>query len=232
MYLKLFCSRNLKYIGVENVPASCVMHEGIQLTFRVDNDNLDLGWATNGNCILRSLILDERESGDTGIGDVWQLNFKPIGLIVSPPDINIYGYGPICEGIPNNCYFVTSMYETGILDLHVYLKLPSNIPKILDIRRHGFWVMPSKCATSHFHQGSTISYPNHVVIDLRIPCKGNIEGASGYVSISREQSWHQIYLLHELWPENDAAAKMRYIQKPTKSFAYDEDTKVCKNGLE
>ncbi len=53
-----------------------------------------------------------------------------------------------------------------------------------------------------------------------------------YVSISRAQSWHQIYLLHELWPENDAAAKLRYIQKATKSFAYDEDTKVCKNRLD
>ena len=36
--------------------------------------------------------------------------------------------------------------------------------------------MPSEVATSYFHQGSTISYPNPVVIDLRIPCKGNIEG--------------------------------------------------------
>jgi hypothetical protein len=120
------------------VHASYVMYEGIQLTFRTGNVNLDLGWTTNGNCILRSLILDEREHDDTGIGDVRQLNFKPIGLIVSPPDINIYDYGPICEGIPNNCYFVTSKYETRILDLLVYLKLPSNIPKILDIRRHGF----------------------------------------------------------------------------------------------
>jgi hypothetical protein len=58
---------------------------------------------------------------------------------------------------------------------------------------------------------------------LRIPCKGNIEEASGYVSISRAQSWHQIYLLHELWPKNDDTAKLRYIQKATKSFAYDED---------
>ena len=214
------------------MPASYVMYEGMQLTFRAGNDNLDLGWTTNGNCILRSLILDEREPDDTGIGDVWQLNFKPIGLIVSPPDVNIYDYGPICEGIPDNCYFVTSTYETGILDLPVYLKLLSNIPKTLDIRRHGFRVMPSEAATSYFHQGSTISYPNPVVIDLRIPCKGNIEGASGYVSISRAQSWHQIYLLHELWPENDAAAKLRYIQKATKSFAYDEDTKVFKNRLD
>ena len=31
-------------IGVENVPASYVMYEGMQLTFRVGNDNLDLGW--------------------------------------------------------------------------------------------------------------------------------------------------------------------------------------------
>jgi hypothetical protein len=73
------------------------MYEGMHLTFRARNDNLDLGWTTNGCCILRSLILDERELDDTGIGDVWQLNFKPIGLIVSQPDINIYDYGPICE---------------------------------------------------------------------------------------------------------------------------------------
>jgi hypothetical protein len=66
---------------------------------------------------------------------------------------------------------------------------------------------------------------------LRIPCKGNIEGASAYVSISRAQSWHQIYLLHELWPTNVDDAKFRYIQKATKSFACDEDIKACKNIL-
>ena len=58
--------------------------------------------------------------------------------------------------------------------------------------------MPSKAATSYFHQGSTTTYQNPTVIDLRILCKGNIEGVSGYVSISRAQRWHQIYLLHEL----------------------------------
>jgi hypothetical protein len=81
------------------VPVSYVMCEGMQLTFRARSDNLDLGWTTNDCCILRSLVLDERELDDTGIGDVWQLNFKPIGLIVSPHDINIYDYGPICEDI-------------------------------------------------------------------------------------------------------------------------------------
>jgi hypothetical protein len=76
--------------------------------------------------------------------------------------------------------------------------------------------MPSEAATSYLYQGSTITYPNPVVIDLRIPSKGNLEEASGYVSISRAQSWHQIYLLHELWPKNDDTAKLRYIQKATK----------------
>jgi hypothetical protein len=108
-------------IGVENVPASYVMYEGMQLTFGAGNDNLDLRWTTNGCCILRSLFLDEREPDDTGIGDVWKLHFKPIDLIVSPLDINIYDYGPICENIPNHCYFVTSTYETRILDLSMYL---------------------------------------------------------------------------------------------------------------
>ena len=79
--------------------------------------------------------------------------------------------------------------------------------------------MPSEVATSYLHQGSTITYPNPDVIDLRIPCKGNIKGASGYVSISRVQSWHQIYLLHKLWSKNDDTAKLKYIQKATKSFA-------------
>ncbi len=88
--------------------------------------------------------------------------------------------------------------------------------------------MPSEAATSYFHQGSTITYPNPVVTDLRIPCKGNIEGASGYVSISRAQTWHHIYLFHELWPKNDDTAKLKYIQKAAKSFAYDEDAKACK----
>jgi len=114
----------------------------------------------------------------------------------------------------------------------MYLQLPSNIPKTLDIRRHGFLVMPSEAATSYFHQGSTITYPNPVVIDLRIPCKSNIEGASGYVFISRAQSRHQIYFLYELWPNNDDSAKLRYIQKATKSFVYDEATKLCKNRLD
>jgi hypothetical protein len=67
---------------------------------------------------------------------------------------------------------------------------------------------------------------------LRNPCKGNIEGASGYVSISWAQSWHQIYLLHELLPKNDDTAKLRCIQKAMKSFAYDEDTKACKKRLD
>ena len=92
--------------------------------------------------------------------------------------------------------------------------------------------MPSESPTSYFHQGLTITYPNSVVIYLRIPCKGNIEGASGYVAISRAQSWHQIYLLHELWSKNDDTAKLKYIQKTTKSFAYDEDTKACKQRLD
>ena len=70
-----------------------------------------------------------------------------------------------------------------------------------------------------------------MVIYLRIPCKGNIEGASGYVSISRARSWHQIYLLHELWPKNYDTTKLRYIQKAPKSFVYDEDTKACKKRL-
>ncbi len=61
--------------------ASYLMYEGMYLTFRVGNDNLDLGWTTNGKCILQSLILDESERDNTGIGDVWQLNFKHIGLI-------------------------------------------------------------------------------------------------------------------------------------------------------
>ena len=40
--------------------ASYIMYEGMQLTFRVGNENLDLGWTTHGCCILRSLVLDER----------------------------------------------------------------------------------------------------------------------------------------------------------------------------
>jgi hypothetical protein len=91
--------------------------------------------------------------------------------------------------------------------------------------------MPSEAATYYCHQGSTITYPNLVVTDLRIPCKGNIEGARGYISISRAQSWYQIFLLHELWPQNDDTTKLKYIQKPTKSFACDEDTKACKKRL-
>ncbi len=102
----------------------------------------------------------------------------------------------------------------------------------LDKRRHGFRVMPSEAATTFFYQGSTITYPNPVVINLKTPCKCNIEGASGYVSISRARSWHKIYLLHELWPKKDDFAKLAYIQKATKSFAYDEDTKACKKGLD
>jgi len=39
-----------------------------------------------------------------------------------------------------------------------------------------------------------------------------------------------MYLLHELWPKNDDTAKLKYIQKDTKSFAYDEDTKAWKKN--
>ena len=62
---EIICFCGLKLIGVENVPASYVKYEGMQLTLRVSNDNLDLGWTTNGCCILRSLILDESEPNDT-----------------------------------------------------------------------------------------------------------------------------------------------------------------------
>jgi hypothetical protein len=62
---------------------------------------------------LQFLILDEREPADAGLSDVWQLNFKPIGLIVSaPPGINMYIYGPISKDLPKNCYVVASTYET------------------------------------------------------------------------------------------------------------------------
>ena len=43
----------LKFIGVENVtPPSYLMYEGIQLTFKSGNANLDIGWTTHSNCIL------------------------------------------------------------------------------------------------------------------------------------------------------------------------------------
>ncbi len=70
LHLKLFCFCGLKCIGVENVPASYVVYEGMQLTFRAENDNLDLGWTENCHCILRSPILDEREPTDTGITEI------------------------------------------------------------------------------------------------------------------------------------------------------------------
>jgi len=132
------------------------------------------GQQINGCCILRSLVFDEREPSDTGIGDVWKLNFKTIGLIVSPPGINIYDYGPICENIPNNCLFVTLTYEMGILDLHTYLHVPSSIPKTLYIRRHRFRVMPSEAATSYFYQGSTITYPNPIKFEIFIQIITNL----------------------------------------------------------
>ena len=222
----------LCFTGVENVPASYFMYEGMQLTFRSGNDNIDLGWTTNGNCIFKSLILDEREPDDTCLGDVWELKFKPIGLVVTPPDIHVFDYGPICHNLPDNCYVITPTYETGSLDLPKNLNLPENVPKIYDIRRHGFRVMPSEAATSYFYQGATIPYPNPVVIDMRIPSKGDIEGASVYVSISRAQSMDQIYLLHELWPKGDDVSKAKYIAKATKSFSYDEDTIACKQRLD
>jgi len=67
---------------------------------------------------------------------------------------------------------------------------------------------------------------------LRLPCNGEIEGTSVYLSISRAQSLRQIYLLHELWPKNHDGAKSQYVKKATKQFAYNEDTKACKNRLD
>ena len=55
------------------------------------------------------------------IGNIWQLKFKPIGLIVTPPAVNIYNYRPICEDLPNHCYVATSTYESEVLDLPIYL---------------------------------------------------------------------------------------------------------------
>ena len=43
----------LCFAGVENVPASYFMYEGMQLAFRSGNDSIDLGWTTNGNRILK-----------------------------------------------------------------------------------------------------------------------------------------------------------------------------------
>ena len=39
-------------------------------------------------------------------------------------------------------------------------------------------------------------------------------------------------MLRELWPKNVDTTKLRYIQKATKSFAYDDDTKACKKILD
>jgi hypothetical protein len=167
------------------VPACYVMYERMQLTFRVVNDNLDLGWTTNGWCLLRSMILDEREPYDTGIGDILQPNFKPIGLIVSPPIINIYiavRFAKVYQTIVTSLLQHTKQEFSIYLCIYIYLRIFQR--HFSDIQRQGFLVMPSEAATSYFHQGSTITYPNLAVIDLRIPCKGNIEGASGYVSIS------------------------------------------------
>jgi hypothetical protein len=105
-----------KYIGVGTMPASYLMNERMQLTFRAGNDNLDLGWTTNGNFIVQSPIVGEGEPCDIGLGDVCQLNFKPIGLIVSLLGINIYNCGPICKDLPNNCFVVSSTYETRMFN--------------------------------------------------------------------------------------------------------------------
>ena len=59
-----------KCIGVDNFPANYFMYEGMQLTFRADKDNIDLGQTTNRNCISQSFILDDREKDHTYIGDV------------------------------------------------------------------------------------------------------------------------------------------------------------------
>jgi hypothetical protein len=67
-YLICFCHSN--YESVESVRASYFMCEGMQLTFRVNNDNLDLDSTTNGNRALQYLIFYDREPYDTGIGDV------------------------------------------------------------------------------------------------------------------------------------------------------------------
>jgi hypothetical protein len=103
-------------LGVENVHASYLMYKLMHLTFIVGNDNFDLEWTSNGNCILQSLIIDVREPYDTGIGDVWKLNFKPIGLIVARPYMILYNYSPICQDLPNNCYVANATYETRSLD--------------------------------------------------------------------------------------------------------------------
>jgi len=39
-------------------------------------------------------------------------------------------------------------------------------------------------------------------------------------------------LFHKLLPPKNGTAKLRCIQKATKSFVYDEDTKTCKKRLD
>ena len=194
------------------------------LTFRQGNDNLDLGWTTNGSCVLTSLILDSREPKDPGTGEAWYLMYLPIALIVQPPDADVEKYGHICDDVPEGCYPIRPSVESSQLKFPKSLKLPAGAPKHIHIRRRGFKVVPSEAATSYFHQGATHPFPIPIVIDMRIP-PGLIAAAMPYVAMGRAQSIQQLHLLQPLWKRGDQAAKRRYLDQARKTFAYDADTK-------
>ena len=201
------------------------------LTFRQGNDNLDLGWTTNGSCILTSLILDHREPADPGTGDAWELIYLPIALIVQPPDADIQQYGHICEDIPAGCYPIRPSCETSELKLPNTMNLGLSAPKIIHIRRRGFKVIPSEAATSYYHQGMTTDLPKKLILDWRIP-SGPIPAAMPYTTLSRPRSLHQTHLLHPLWKAGDVEGRRKYLEQAHKTFVYDADTQQFQKELE
>ena len=201
------------------------------LTFRQGNDNLDLGWTTNGSCVLTSHILDSKEPNDPGTGDAWELVYLPIALIVQPPDVHIQHYGPICEDIPDGCYPIRPSCESSELKLPRTMQLPTTVPKLIHIRRRGFKVIPSEAATSYYHQGMTTDLPKKLILDWRIP-SGPVSAAMPYTTLSRPRNLFQTHLLHPLWKAGDAEGRRKYLEKARKMFTYDHDTQQFQIELE
>ena len=202
----------------------------MELTFRAGNQCLDLGWVTNGSCIFHSVILDDREDPDDNEGEAWDLQYRPIALVVHPPDAHLQHYGTICEGMPEGCYPIRPTYEASTLQLPRAMRSSMASPKEIHIRRRGFKIIPCVGGTSFFYQGATVRRQTPTVFDFRIP-SGPVTPPSVYVSGSRAETWNQIYLLHQLWPAGDDAAKKTYLANATRKFRYDADTRAVNGYL-
>ena len=210
------------------------MYIGMELVFKQGNDNVDLGWASNNSCTLVDFVLDDREPPDDGSGDAWELQYRPLGLIVRPVGIPPEEIGVVSEDLPEGTFLVETRFETNLFEIPASLLrnhgVPPQAPSKIKVRREGFKLIPAVAATDFFAQGQTFrGHP--VVIDLRIPPKGAVSMSGFYVMLSRATTLDDVYLLHPLWPPGDETARSAYIQQAKIRFRFGPDVRAEETNL-